>query len=124
MKVGFTGHQFRPGIEWSWVRNEIRKTLNEFEPTAIGYSSLAIGSDQIFAEEMLARGDNFRAVIPYASYDSEFSGESSARYQALKAKSQVIELLLPCIGERAFYEAGRWIVDHSELMITVLGWRA
>lgn len=119
MRVGFTGHQSRPGIEWPWVREQLGSALDALGSNLVGYSSLAVGADQIFAEEVMSRGGIFNAVIPYATYESEFDDVDIKHYRSLLMKSAVVALDLPYKGERAFYEAGRWIVDRSELLMAV-----
>lgn len=119
MRVGFTGHQSRPGIQWPWVREQLGLALDALGREFVGYSSLAVGADQIFAEEVISRGCVFNAVIPYATYENEFEVVDAQRYRLLLNKSAVVELDLPYEGEQAFFEAGRWIVDRSEVLMTV-----
>lgn len=119
MNLGFTGHQSRPGLQWSWVRDQLVAVLQQLPGPCDAYSSLAVGADQLFAEEVLRAGHSLNAVIPYVTYEHTFEPQDIARYRSLLAKSKEVALNLPFSGEKAFYEAGKWIVDHSDLMIAV-----
>lgn len=69
MKVGITGHQKVPGIDWDWVRICILSELKSFPRPIEGLSSLAEGADQIFAEAILQSGGLLRSIIPTPDYD-------------------------------------------------------
>lgn len=117
--VGITGHQERDGIDWTWVRGQIDEQLAALPATTGAMSSLAAGSDQVFTEACLAAGIPVTAVIPKADYEACFKPEYRARYRALLAQCDVVELDSKARNEQAFYEAGQYIVDHCESLFAV-----
>ncbi|MBX5139185.1 hypothetical protein J2J97_26040 (plasmid) [Rhizobium bangladeshense] len=120
MIVGITGHQSREGIDWRWVRSKIRDELKTLGHIEEGLSSLAEGADQVFAECILARGAPLRAVIPTDHYLKYFRGRSRAIYLKLVDRAR-IDKIEGALGseEDAFLKAGRYIVDHSDVIIAV-----
>jgi hypothetical protein len=119
MRIGITGHQKRPGIDWNWVRKCIDTELRKLSVPIKGYSSLAEGSDQVFAEAIIERGGMLEAVIPTPRYERCFSPEGLAEYQRLRSLSQARELPARETDQISFLNAGRYIVDHSNVMIAV-----
>lgn len=120
MIVGITGHQSREGIDWRWVRSKIRDELKSLGYVEEGLSSLAEGADQVFAECILDRGAPLRAVIPTDHYVKYFRGRSRATYLKLVDQSRV-DKIEGALGseEDAFLKAGKYIVDHSDVIIAV-----
>jgi hypothetical protein len=118
LKIGITGHQEREGIEWPWVRSRIDRFLSG-KAQLFGYSSLAAGTDQVFADVVLDRGGKLIAVVPMADYASHFEGDSLEHYQKLLDVSDVIELKSTKQNSRAFLDAGKWVVREAEHLIAV-----
>ncbi len=118
MKIGITGHQEREGIDWRWVRSLLKKLLAA-ETKLIGYSSLAAGTDQVFAEALLSEGGQLIAVIPLENYVSFFKDEALKEYQRLLTFSNVIELKSTKQDEQAFLDAGKWIVRRADRIVAV-----
>jgi hypothetical protein len=119
MKIGISGHQQREGIDWRWVRASIDAVLEKYPGRRIGYSSLAVGSDQLFARAIIERGDDLIAVIPAADYESCFYGVDLTTYLILKERATIVKLDFPRSTEKAFYAAGKFIVEQVELLIAV-----
>jgi hypothetical protein len=119
MKIGISGHQQREGIDWRWVRASIDRALDKHPGRHIGYSSLAVGSDQIFAQAIIGRGEDLIAVIPASDYEGCFHGSELAIYRNLKEQASIVELHFPRSNEEAFYAAGKFIVERVELLIAV-----
>jgi hypothetical protein len=119
MRIGMTGHQTREGIEWSWVRNTIRIELSKIVGVEQCLSSLAAGSDQVFAEVALDLGIPVLAVIPVQRYERYFKGDDLARYRRLLHQCKVTQLNWSGDDERAFFEAGKNIVEKSDVMFAV-----
>lgn len=120
MKVGITGHQERPGIDWSWVTGAIRNELSSLSAELIGLSSLARGADQVFAETVLECGGDLRFVQPMADYEKTLEGEHLACFRHLKAAATVtIELPAAASDQDAYLAAGEYIASHSDLLIAV-----
>ena len=121
MRVGISGHQNlgASGVV-DWVRGQINNELRKRHFVS-GVSSLADGADQLFAEVVLDLGKVLEVVIPCRNYESAFRNPVAARrFQNLKNRA-VISSVLDFVGpsEEAFYQAGRYIVETSGLMIFV-----
>lgn len=118
MKVGVTGHQQREGIDWPWVRSRIDRYLAG-KSIIFGYSSLAAGTDQIFADAVLDAGGKLIAVVPMEDYASHFEDEPLKEYKRLLAKAQIVDLRSKKPDEGAFLEAGKWIARDVDCMVAV-----
>lgn len=120
MRVGFTGHQGLTPETGASVRTEIAREL-ETLGTVEGVCSLAEGSDQIFAECVLAHGGRLVAVIPSRGYESTFTtSDSLATFTQLLAKAaEVITLEHETPSEAAYWAAGQRVVDESDRLIAV-----
>jgi hypothetical protein len=120
MNLGISGHQDLGGSSGEeWVRQTIRTLLRELSPT-LGFSSLARGSDQIFAQALLDAGIPLVTVIPSRDYRRTFEPENAPAFDRfLESASSRSELPFrePC--EEAFYEAAREIVNRCDLLIAV-----
>ncbi len=84
------------------------------------YSSLAVGADQVFAAAALNMNIPVLAVLPLYAYEQLFTGQELTRYHDLLARCE--HIVLDRAGgnpEQAFLEAGRYIVDHSDVLIAV-----
>lgn len=119
MKVGFTGHQHRPGIDWDWVEKAITNELRQAGKPLIGLSSLAEGADQIFADAVLREGGSLRVIIPTKDYAKYFEGAALEHYHFLREKAEVEELNKSGNSEEAFMAAGQRIVDDADQIIAV-----
>lgn len=120
MNVGITGHQKRRGLNWDWVAVQMRDQLRQLGDVRHAYSSLAVGADQIFATAALDMRIPVVAVIPFKEYERFFSRQELVRYRDLFEHCEQIVLDSGASSpEQAFLEAGRYIVDHSDLLIAV-----
>lgn len=119
MRIGITGHQTRDRIDWSWVKNAIRFELSKMVGVEQCLSSLATGSDQVFAEVALDLGIPVLAVIPVQGYERYFKGNALAKYRRLLCQSNVSQLNWSGDDERAFLEAGKHIVEKSDMLFAV-----
>ena len=119
MNVGISGHQERDGIEWPWVRKIICEELTKLEDVYKTFSCLAAGSDQIFAEAALSIGLPVVAVIPLDGYEKFFDGGALANYKRLLANCEQRHLHWKGDAESAFFEAGKFVVEASDLLLAV-----
>ncbi|MBV9322851.1 MAG: hypothetical protein JO352_03565 [Chloroflexi bacterium] len=118
-RIGIAGHQDLPHAAMDYVTTGIRRILCSYD-NITGYSSLAAGADQLFAHELLAAGGRLHVVIPAVGYPETFKGDDAASYrQLLSAASEVSRLPYASPGEAAYDAAGRWIAEHSDLLIAV-----
>jgi hypothetical protein len=121
MRIGVTGHQRRPEIDWNWVKKEIGAALSELKDVDGAYTSLAVGSDQIFAQAALRHNIKVIAVIPLPrpDYEKYFKDGDLETYYDLLGRSEVIELKGDPDHEKAFFQAGIYIADHADKLIAV-----
>ncbi|MEL7488746.1 MAG: ABC transporter substrate-binding protein [Pseudomonadota bacterium] len=119
MKIGVSGHRYRDAADWEWTRRAIVDVFIE-HPTAVGWSSIAVGADQIFAEAALVFGRGLVAVIPaYESYAEEFSGRDRRVYDMTLARAKKVIRVSEGAREAAFLRAGQKIVRNVDLMALV-----
>lgn len=119
MHIGVTGHQSRPKADWSWVADTVRAEMDGLKGITAAFTSLAAGSDQIFAKCALQAGFPLKAIIPFAGYDRCFTGEHLCEYQALLAMADAKILDFKESDEQSFYEAGKYIADNSSLLFAI-----
>ncbi|MEV6495449.1 hypothetical protein AB0M20_43550 [Actinoplanes sp. NPDC051633] len=120
-RVGCTGHQGITASTRRAVSAAIAQTLADLENGLEGLSSLAEGSDQVFALAVLAAGGKLHVVIPSRGYEETFAADiPRATYRALVALAQQ-HTTLPFTepGEDAYLAAGQHIVDHSDVLLAV-----
>ena len=121
MNIGVTGHQNLISNEIKeWVQKSLSEYLLKYDDI-IGFSCLAEGADQVFAEEILKKGFNLVVIIPSHNYEKSFSNRSARiNFSDLLLKSSKIINLsfkIPC--EEAYWEAGKTIVDNSDLVFAI-----
>jgi hypothetical protein len=122
VRVGITGHQrLTADSAWDWVRRELESILRRTPGPLVGVSSLAMGADQLFAGLALSSGGSLEVVLPFESYSETFAEERDAREfeRLLRSASKVETLRRGGSNEEAYMEAGKRIVDTSDLLIAV-----
>lgn len=129
LRIGFSGHQhIGDEAATAFVARSIRELLKKYQQQAqqqeqilIVYSSLAIGSDQLFIQTALELNILFEAVIPCAQYETIFPSNAAIdEYNQLLHHAHKVHKLpvFECTDE-SYLAAGRWIVDHSDLVLLV-----
>jgi len=121
MRIGISGHQ-NLGSEHEY--NEIANILNKIisdNPVTLGYCCLAKGADQLFAEILMKVGIPYCAVIPSDHYEDAFTDvRSLEKYNSLLRNAEQVKILpFTQPEEKAFYEAGKYVADSTELMIVI-----
>jgi hypothetical protein len=119
MRIGFTGHQEREGIDWSQVETAIRNQLVALGNIQEAFCSLAAGSDQLFVEEALQLGIHVIAVIPLDHYERFFHGLALKNYQRLLKLCERRSLNAVGDPHLAFFDAGKFIVDNCDVLLAV-----
>ncbi len=120
MRIGVTGHQRRDGADWHWAIAQIRAELKMSGLPLDGYSCLAEGADQRFAEAILAVGGSLHAVIPMTGYADQFADPAARlNYHRLLQRSDSTELNSNDPPEQAFLAAGFWIVEHVDRLYAI-----
>lgn len=117
--MGVSGHQARTGLDWDWTAERVREQLAQHSPVAGAYTSLAVGTDQLFAREALAVNVSVTVVIPMENYERTFGEEDLVFYRELLARCSIVQLESPGTDEEAFFAAGRLVVDSSDLLVAV-----
>lgn len=120
MRLGVAGHQRRAGLDWNWLSKALRDILIEQPTPLIGLSALAAGTDQLFAQTVIALGGNHIAVVPLDDYERFFSQPNERRkYRELLALSEKIYLKHPGPDQAAFLAAGQYVVENCDVLIAV-----
>lgn len=118
--LGVTGHQVLPAAVLAPIMSELREALSQTGTNPTGVSSLAAGTDQLFAREVLAAGGQLQAVLPCQGYGATFHGPDQASYRHLLEQAENVETLpFSEPSEEAFYAAGRRVVDLCDLLLAV-----
>lgn len=119
MRVGVTGHQDRPGIDWGWVRAAVARALADLGNPHVGFSCLAAGADQVFAEALLETGGRLVAVIPTRDYAASLEGEALRGFLLLRGRAAEEEIVEAASREAAVIAAGRRVIDLAEVVVAV-----
>jgi hypothetical protein len=73
MKIGITGHQNLGSIQqYNDIAGKLKQIISEHNITC-GYTCLAKGADQLFAEILMKAGIPYNAVIPSENYEETFN---------------------------------------------------
>jgi len=120
VKAGITGHRNFDDVKViNWVELSIKKIISKYN-VSYGYSSLALGTDQIFCEILRNEKINYTAIIPCENYERTFDKTTINKYFYLKnCANEVIKLNFQKPSEFAFEKAGKYIVDISDILIAV-----
>ena len=119
--IGITGHQKIPRDAMSFIRQGIKDLINEFNNNILCVSSLAAGADQLFANSVLKAGGKLHVIIPCEDYETTFSNIIDLKtYNKLVGSADIVEKLdFSKPSEDAFLEAGRRVVDSSDMMLAI-----
>lgn len=121
IKVGITGHQRLddPGA-WGWVKSALNNELDALGPPVIAVSSLAIGTDQLFASLVAEHGGEIHAVIPFQGYERTFGPQDLDAYRRILSKATVVETMeTNGTDEDKYLAAGKRIVELADLIMAV-----
>lgn len=119
MKVGITGHQERPGLDWSWVESTLESEFDGRQLEAV-YSSLAVGSDQLFVSVAIRHAVPVIGVLPFEDYQRTFDARQKDDYFNLRGQCKKLIILdWPGDDEVAFLKAGKYIVTAADLMFAI-----
>jgi hypothetical protein len=120
--LGISGHQGIPVEGLAFIRAGLARAIAAAAAPVTGYSSLAQGADQLFADAVLAAGGRLVAVIPSLGYEATFpDAAAQAAYAAYLAQAETVIVLddHPAPTEQAFYDAGLTILDHCGTLLAV-----
>jgi hypothetical protein len=126
--IGAIGHRFLAQVDR--VVEGIDRALDTLAQSFpnrswIALSMMAEGADQLIVERMLLKDPNVRLMIllPFArdQYLLNFDSDSSKRTftQMLRRADDIIQLPTKGTLEAAFLKAGKYILQHSDVLISV-----
>lgn len=118
MKIGVSGHRWRDGADWEWVRAKIDEFVADTRSIA-GYTSLAPGADQIFAESLLGHGKRLIAVVPLCRGRVELEDSQKPAFDCLCEKAGKIIRVKGKTPDEAFCKAGKRVVNLADRMVFV-----
>lgn len=121
MIIGVTGHQELGSAETvRWVRRTLLQTIAQ-EPVECGFTCLARGADQLFAEMLLKKGIPYTAVLASRDLEKTFDDPNSLeKYRFLLRRAADVTVLdNESASEEAFFAAGKLVVDSSDHLIAV-----
>ena len=120
MIAGITGHQ-KIGTPQTinWVREQLLRLLVA-ESVTEGWTSLAMGADQLFASLLSQQGLPYNVVLPCRQYEATFSeSDRHIFFSFLSKASSVVTLNFDKPSEVAYLDAGKEVVSRSETLIAV-----
>ena len=120
MKAGISGHRdLVDTLTIDWLEKEMSNELDKLNIEK-AYSSLAAGTDQLFATLVLSKKIPLIAVIPSHHYEKTFPRDKLETYHLLlNQAAEIIQLEYENPTETAFYEAGKLIVKGSDIIFAV-----
>jgi hypothetical protein len=118
MKVGISGHQSRPGIDWQWTASQVAEAFENWSVERI-LTSLAIGSDQVCAQQAFELDIAVTAVLPLSNYEQFFKSGDLPQYRDLLGKCEIVTLADIADTQEAFFNAGKYIVDQATFLIAI-----
>ena len=120
MKAGITGHQNISRYDILWIKKTLSDII-KMEKITFGYSSLAIGVDQLFVRRLLELSIPYEIIIPCNEYEETFTTESDKTnyLELLKKAEKKIILDYHEPSEKAFNAAGQKVVELADILIAV-----
>lgn len=121
MKAGITGHQNLGSADTvAWVSDTLKAAVKQSN-IDMGLTSLAIGADQLFAETLRDMNIRYVAIVPCDDYEQTFtSSDDLERYNRLLQNAfETVNLPFTHPSELAFYEAGKQIVNTSDMVMAL-----
>lgn len=118
---GITGHQHLGSAETeAWVRETLRQLIEEYRVTR-GFTCLAAGADQLYAELLVAQGIPYTPVLPCRRYDEAFQDEGARKRfnKLLAAARRIVWLDFDRPSQAAYWEAGKEVVHRSDALFAV-----
>jgi len=74
----------------------------------------------LFAGEILRIGGDLEAVVPFPGYERLLDGRGLVSFRRYIARAKQVVVLEPrATNEESFFEAGKYIVDHVDLLLGI-----
>ena len=121
MRVGVTGHQKLGSVATvKWVSSLLSDAVKQYNVTQ-GFTCLAAGADQLYAEILKRENIPYTAVIPSDNYEETFKDKNDyENYRMLLSHAQkTIKLKFSKPEEIAFFEAGKEVVNLSTAIFAI-----
>jgi hypothetical protein len=118
--IGITGHiNIKPETRVE-IAARVTEELGKHDAPIRGYTSLAVGSDQVFAWAVLAVGGDIVFVNPCEQIESTIPEAALPAFRAARALA-VDEVPMPYVepSEDAYLAAGEYIDDTVDVLIVV-----
>lgn len=121
LKIGITGHQYFKNLKNTYdLGSRLCSEISKLGKISSAFSSLAIGSDQLFAKVVLEMNIDLIAVIPCLNYENTFSKSGLRNYRHIIEKCKDKEIFnFKSPSQEAFFEAGKTIANKSDLLFTI-----
>jgi hypothetical protein len=126
IRIGITGHQKLEKLHhWIWLEDCLRTLLNNYE-SIFGITSLAVGSDQLFAKLIIEKNDLLHVVVPFPDYEFKFESIKMLNiyHSYLKKAFKIDTLVFQNSVEQSYLNAGQYIANISEKMIAIWNGKA
>ncbi|MEQ7845779.1 hypothetical protein [Nocardioides kribbensis] len=118
--VGITGHMGLTPSTRVAVAAELARQLVGLPAPLVGFTSLAPGADQAFAWAVLAAGGEIVFVPPCEEIESTIPDANLTHFRAARAAaSEVVPPSHVKPSEQAFFDAGKYIAEHADLLFAV-----
>ena len=112
-----------PNPTEQWVRATLRTILERLltrDPNLVAISGMALGVDQIFAEEAIGLGIPVHAAVPFKGQERMWPKQSREHYQNLL--SLCTEITFVCSSGYAVWKMQHrnvWMIDNSTQAVAV-----
>lgn len=121
MNAGIIGHQHLGSkATESWVRQMLDQLIENHRVTR-GFTNLAAGADQLYAELLASRGIPYTPVLPCRRYEEAFQDEAARERfnKLLLAAPRIVWLDFDRPSQIAFFEAGKEVVERSDMVFAI-----
>jgi uncharacterized phage-like protein YoqJ len=128
LRIAVTGHRPKDlfGYDlhhegWQWVREELAQLIEEFSAAGACefVSGMALGVDQVFAEEVLAARQVLVAFVPFAGQDRLWPPRARAHYRRLLERAARVVTVALQGSLQAFHDRNQAMVDHADIVVAV-----
>jgi hypothetical protein len=120
--IGFTGHRHlkNPEAVAAALKSELA-ALQKAGGELIAVSSIAIGSDTLFAEEVIRAGIKWIAILPMPRelFREDFTAEEWARAERLIGQAAEVRVLRGTERPQVYVDGGKETVDNSDCLFAV-----
>ena len=121
LRVGAIGHRFIPDDEVvTRLRTQARALFAEWQQTYPHieiHSQLAVGADTLLTEVALEFGAKIVNVIPFASFEEDFSAAELPVYLHLRKQAKIIDMPFESRSDEAYLAAGHYVVDTTDVLL-------